>query len=219
MIHMFYPLQNRPSYPFQGIIPPSGLRIITSGWQEVFRHILLEVMPVGVLAQHFSRELGAPTKELYSMPGLVFLADFFGWTAHEAAEAYIFRIDVQYALNFQPGVTVSSRTVERYQKTLSRQRTGHPDLPRRDHPVGRLARTHISHQQLHSTHVFSHMASFGRIKLMALAIKRFFTQVKRHAPESYVALPEVFRLRYQPAQSHCSPRPRMPKRDNARGSR
>ena len=58
------------------------------------------------------------------MAGLVFLADFFGWTAQEAAEAYIFRSDVQYALNLEPGVTVSSRTVERYQKTLSRRRTG-----------------------------------------------------------------------------------------------
>jgi hypothetical protein len=59
----------------------------------------------------------------------------------------------------------------------------------------------ISQQRLDSTHVFSHMASFGRIKLMAVAIKRFLTQVKRHAPESYAALPEAFRLRYQPAES------------------
>jgi len=71
---------------------------------------------VGELAENFSRKLGAPTKELYSMAGLVFLADFFGWTAEEAVHAYIFRSDVQYALNLQPGVTVCSRTVERYQK-------------------------------------------------------------------------------------------------------
>ena len=63
-------------------------------------------MPVGELAENFSRKLGTPTKELYSMAGLVFLADFFGWTAQEAVEAYIFRSDVQYALNLEPGVTV-----------------------------------------------------------------------------------------------------------------
>ena len=50
------------------------------------------------------------------MAGLVFLADFFGWTAQEAIEVYIFRSDVQYALNLEPGVTVSTRSVERYQK-------------------------------------------------------------------------------------------------------
>jgi Transposase DDE domain len=201
MIHANDPRQNRLFDPFEGMIPPAGQRIISSGWQGVFRHILLEVMPVGELAQHFSHELGAPTKELYSMAGLVFLADFFGWTAQEATEAYIFRIDVQYALNLEPGATVCSRTVERYQKLF------------RDNDLAalifhdvttRLAESlelNISQQRLDSTHVFSHMASFGRIKLMAVAIKRFLTQVKRHAPESYAALPEVFRLRYQPAES------------------
>ena len=73
-------------------------------------------MPVDDLAQHFSETLGAPTKELYSMAGLVFLADFFDWTAQEAVEAYIFRSDIQYALNLEPGVTLSTRTFERYQQ-------------------------------------------------------------------------------------------------------
>ena len=91
MIHMVDPRQNRLFDLFQGVIPPAGQRIIAEGWQGVFRHALLEVMPVGELAENFSRELGAPTKELYSMAGLVFLADFFGWTAQEAVEVYIFR--------------------------------------------------------------------------------------------------------------------------------
>ena len=75
-----------------------------SGGGSLIRHALLEVMPVGELAENFSRELGAPTKELYSMARLVFLADFFGWTAQEAVEVYIFRSDLQYALNLEPGV-------------------------------------------------------------------------------------------------------------------
>ena len=45
------------------------------------------------------------------------------------------------------------------------------------------------------------MATFGRTRLMAVAIKRFLTQVKRHAPELYALLPEEFRRRYEPAQS------------------
>ena len=219
MIHANDPRQNRLFDPFEGMIPPAGQRIISSGWQGVFRHILLEVMPVGELAQHFSHELGAPTKELYSMAGLVFLADFFGWTAQEATEAYIFRIDVQYALNLEPGATVCSRTVERYQKLF------------RDNDLAalifhdvttRLAESlelNISQQRLDSTHVFSHMASFGRIKLMAVAIKRFLTQVKRHAPESYAALPEVFRLRYQPAESQLFAGAKDAERGSGRGSR
>ena len=113
MIHSVDPRQNRLFDPFDGVIPPAGRKIIGNGWQGLFRHVLLEVMPVGELGPHFSDSLGAPTKELYSMAGLVFLADFFGWNTQEAIEAYIFRSDVQYALNLEPGAEVSARTVER----------------------------------------------------------------------------------------------------------
>lgn len=201
MIHTVDPRQNRLFDPFDGVIPPVGRRIIADGWQGVFRHVLLEVMPVGDLARHFSDSLGAPTKELYSMAGLVFLADFFGWTAQEAAEAYIFRSDVQYALNLEPGAEASTRSVERYQKTFRDN-----DLAARvfEDVTDRLVRAldlDVSRQRLDSTHVFSHMASFGRTKLLAVAIKRFLTQLQRHDPDAYAALPEDLRQRYAPAQA------------------
>jgi hypothetical protein len=201
MIHTVNPRQNRLFDPFVGVIPPAGQRIIGSGWQGVFRHVLLELMPVGKLADHFSRQLGAPTKELYSMAGLVFLADFFDWTAQEATEAYIFRSDVQYALNLEPGVEVSSRTVERYQKLFREDELAAQVF--HDVTIGLAEKLEldISRQRLDSTHLFSHMASFGRTKLMAVAIKRFLTQVIRHAPDQFAALPEEFRKRYQPVES------------------
>jgi hypothetical protein len=201
MIHIVDPRQNRLFDPFEGVIPPAGQRIIAEGWQGVFRHALLEVMPVGELAENFSRQLGAPTKELYSMAGLVFLADFFGWTAQEAAEAYIFRSDVQYALNLEPGVTVSSRTVERYQKLFRDNELATEIFHNVTTRLAEMLELDISCQRLDSTHVFSHMASFGRTKLMAVAIKRFLTQVRRHASELYATLPEEFRHRYEPAGS------------------
>jgi hypothetical protein len=201
MIHSVDPRQKRLFDPFEGIIPPAGRRLIAEGWQGVFRHVLLELMPVGDLAKHFSRDLGAPTKELYSMASLVFLADFHDWTVQQATEAYLFRIDVQYALNLEPGASVSSRTVERYQKLF---RDNELAIKIFEDVTGRLTdalEINVTQQRLDSTHVFSHMATFGRTKLMAVAIKRFLTQVKRHTPEQYTALPEDFRRRYECSQS------------------
>ena len=201
MIHSVDPRQNRLFDPFDGVIPLVGRRIIADGWQGVFRHVLLDVMPVRELGRHFSDALGAPTKELYSMAGLVFLADFFGWTAQEAIEAYIFRSDVQYALNLEPGAEVSTRTLERYQKLFRED-----DLAARvfEDVTTRLINAldlDVSRQRLDSTHVFSHMASFGRTKLMAVAIKRFLTQLQRHDADAYATLPQDLRQRYQPAQA------------------
>jgi hypothetical protein len=45
------------------------------------------------------------------------------------------------------------------------------------------------------------MATFGRTKLMAIAIKRFLTQIQRHDIDAYTTLPEDFRKRYAPPQS------------------
>ena len=201
MIHSVDPRQNRLFDPFQGIIPPAGRKIISDGWQGLFRHAILEVMPVGKLAQHFSNSLGTHTKELFSMAGLVFLADFFDWNPQEAVVAYIFHSDVQYALNTEPGVTLCTRTIERYQQLFRDN-----DLAARvfDKVTTRLIEAlelDVSRQRLDSTHVFSHMATFGRTKLMAIAIKRFLTQLQRHDSDAYAALPDDFRQRYTPAQA------------------
>ena len=91
--------------------------------ENLFRYVILEILPVAKLAQHFHPTTGAPTKELHSMAGLVFLADFLNWTAQDASEALMFRNDVQYALNLQPGAEVSDRTVERYQKLFREDNT------------------------------------------------------------------------------------------------
>jgi hypothetical protein len=69
MIHSVDPRQNRLFDPFDGVIPPAGRKIIGNGWQGLFRHVLLEVMPVGELVPHFSDSLGAPTKELWLFAG------------------------------------------------------------------------------------------------------------------------------------------------------
>src|SRR3954451_7788432 len=82
MIHAVDPRQNRLFDPFDGVIPPVGRRIIADGWQGLFRHVILEVMPVAELASHFSDSMGAPTKELYSaLRGIV-------WVVFRASAAY-----------------------------------------------------------------------------------------------------------------------------------
>lgn len=201
MRHIVNPRQERLFDPFQGLFSTIALRTISQGWQGVFRHVILELLPVAKLATHFHPTLGTRTKELYSMAGLVFLADFQHWTAQEAAEAYMFRTDVQYALNLEPGAEVSDRTVERYQKLFRDDDAAAQIFDDVTAALVEKLELDVSRQRLDSTHLLSNMATFGRTKLMAVAIKRFLTQVKRHAPELYTPLPEELRLRYEPAQS------------------
>ena len=135
------------------------------------------------------------------MAGLVYLADFHDWNAQQATEAYMFHTDVQFALNVEPGVQICTRTFDRYQKFFLEDDLARQIFENVTEVLIEKLELDVSRQRLDSTHVFSHMATFGRTKLMAVAIKRFLVQVKRHNPEAYAALPEALRLRYELAQS------------------
>lgn len=202
MRHIVNPQQGRLFDPFDGMIPPLGWDRMRNGWQGVFRTTLLELMPARRLAEHFSPTFGRPTKELYSVAGLLFLQEFQNWTVPEAVEAYLFRTDIQFALNLEPGRDqMCERTLERYRALfLEDEGAGHVMQQVTDRLIG-LLEIDIAKQRLDSTHVFSNMASFGRTRLMAVAIKRFLTQVKRHHLADFEALPAELRQRYAPSQA------------------
>ena len=56
--------------------------------------MLLVLMPVRSLGDHFDPILGRPTKELYSVAGLLFLQESHGWTNAQAVEAYLCRTSI-----------------------------------------------------------------------------------------------------------------------------
>ena len=106
-------------------------------------------------------------------------------------------MDIHYALNLEPvAQDISVRTFER---NLARFETDElakaimMDVTMR--LVG-LLEIHIDQQRLDSTHIFSDMASFGRTRLMGVAIKRFLKRVKGQDSEAYEAMDESLRQRY-----------------------
>ena len=102
---------------YQTHLSSVGYARILKGWQGVFRHVILDVLPVDELGEHFSADQGRPTKELYSMAGLLLIMEFKDWTVDEAAEAYMYSADLQYALNLgRDNQSMTEPTVERYQK-------------------------------------------------------------------------------------------------------
>ncbi|MFO7900703.1 MAG: hypothetical protein R6V58_16785 [Planctomycetota bacterium] len=70
------PRQNDLFDEYERILSPVACRRICNGWQGVFRHAILELMPVDALAGEFSPDMGTPTKELYSMAGLLLIKAF-----------------------------------------------------------------------------------------------------------------------------------------------
>jgi len=183
---------------FEEILSPVAYRKLQSGWQHLFRCAILKLMPAGKLAEHFHPIIGRPTKELYSIAGLLFVMEFRNWTHEEAADAYMFNVDLQYALNLAPEQqSLSRRTIERYIKLFREDELASDIMHTVTSELIALLELDISKQRLDSTHIESNMAKFGRIKLMATTIRRFLAQVKRHDEGSYNALKKAVRERYE----------------------
>jgi len=60
---------------FTRIFSPLAYKRVRAGWQEMFRQLILHLLPVDVVEKAFDPSLGRPTKELYSMAGLILIME------------------------------------------------------------------------------------------------------------------------------------------------
>ncbi len=197
------PLQT-PLFDPLSHLPDSHRRSFMGSPEGVIRAAVLEVLPVDELAEKFSAVTGAPTKELYSMAGLILMMEFNDWTVQEAVNEYMWNHKVQLALNIQGHYPeICERTLYRYIKLFAEDddSLSNKVMERVTRALVDLGEIDISRQRLDSTHVFSNMAVFGRTRMMGVTIKRFLTQVIRHNKDAYEALPLELRERYKPSQS------------------
>jgi len=126
--------------PYDTVLTDLTRRRLLEDWPGVFRHVILELMPVEALREHFHPGLGRPTRELYSMAGLILLMEFHHWTKQQAVEAYCFHLNVQYALNLEPVAhDLSVRTLERYQRYFEQDDLAEGRDARGDHAAGGVA--------------------------------------------------------------------------------
>lgn len=188
--------------PAESMFSPAAVKYMREDWPGLFRAQMLHLMPVKSLGEHFHPAVGAPTKELYGMAGAIFLKEFFNLTIQETVLRYLTDGCWHYALNVMPTqVSIGHASIERYMKLFAEDNLAQEVFDRVTSALVEALELDVSRQRLDSTHVFSDMANFGRTKLMAVTIKRFLTQLKRHHAAAFDALPQDLRDRYASAQA------------------
>ena len=172
-------------------------------WPGIFRHVVLELMPVTELGSHLHASLGRPSKELYSMAGLILMMEMKNWTKQEAVTEYCFNMAVHYALNLEPvAQDLSVRSLERYILKYETEDLAAKVMHEVSMELVKILDLKVDQQRLDSTHIFSHMADFGRTRLMGVAIKRFLAKVNQFDTKGYTSLEESLRQRYAPSVHH-----------------
>lgn len=183
-------------------LAPNALKALQTGWEGVFRRSILKLLPAYELGEKFDPKLGRPTKELFSMAGLILIAEFKNLTIDQAASAYTFDASVQFALNLpRDGQYVSPRTIDNYRKRFREDDLAQRVFQDVTRALVEELGIEVSRQRLDSTHVVSRMARLGRRRLLAVGVKRFLVQLAKHRPEDFGELAEELRERYHPAES------------------
>ncbi len=183
---------------YRDLLCPEALELLENGVYGIIRRSILRVLPVERLEEDFSKETGRPTKELYSMAGLLFLKEYFNWSLEETRFNYMADLKIQYALNIErDGIRLGERTLERYLSIFRRKELAKEVMERVTETLLSELDIEISEQRLDSTHVFSNMAAWTRKRLLFRIVQRFLNQVRRHENDRYYRIDCAFRERYE----------------------
>ncbi len=180
-----FPTQQRLFDPFEGVIGPMGRKMIDNGWQGLFRQVLLEQMPVALIGEGLSDSQGRPSVELHAITALLLIREFQGWTVPQTHEALLFRTDIQFALNLEPGTEITQRTIERYiARMQSNEKISEEIFAKVTDTLLKSMEVKVKKQRLDSTHVLSDMANLGRAQMIGVALRRFFHKLEKYDQKS-----------------------------------
>jgi hypothetical protein len=184
-------------FPFMG--PKRKQRIETS-WAKVFREHILADLPVEKVFSKYDAVMGAPTKELHAMLGLMLLQQMQDLTDEEAVDQFAYNLQWQYALNItstaDADAYVSLKTLWTMRDIMTKKGIYETLFNEVTTKLSEVFSVDISKQRFDSVHVFSNMRHLGRIGLFLKTIKKFLVNLKRHHLDLYDALDKTLTDRY-----------------------
>ena len=175
---------------------PKRRRMLDLGWPGLFREHLLCELPVDQIRSCYRQGIGRPSKELYTILGVMVLQQSMDLNDLEAIEQLSYNIQWHYALNItedsDEAKYVSEKTLWTMRQLLTLRGL---DKTIFDNVTAKLAKVFsvdIQKQRLDSVHIKSNMRRLGRISIFAQTIRGFLVNLKRRFPELHnTILPAV----------------------------
>jgi hypothetical protein len=186
------------------ILGPKRKQRIEESWAKIFREHILPVLPVEKVFSKYNSVMGAPTKELHSMLGLMILQQMHDLTDEEAVDQFAYNLQWHYALNItsttDADAYVSPKTLWTMRDTLTERGIYTKIFEEVTTTLAEVFKVDITKQRFDSVHIFSNMRYLGRIGLFVKTIKKFLVNLKRHHKDLYEALDKALSDRYMTKQ-------------------
>ena len=154
-------------------LSPKRRGLLDQSWSGLFRNEILRQLPVNELKANFSKVMGRPTKELYTMLGVILLQQAHNLTDEETIFQLAFNIQWHYALNItdesDEAKYFSLKTLWNFRQLVIENKL---DSILFDKVTDRLAKcfnVNTDKQRIDSVHIKSNMRRLGRISIFPQA--------------------------------------------------
>jgi len=186
------------------LLGPKRKHLIETSWAKVFREHILPTLPVNKVLSQYDPIMGAPTKELYAILGLMVIQQMHDLTDDEAVSQFAFNMQWHYALNItstaDADAYVSPKTLWNMRDILTEQGIYTTIFEEVTKTLAEVFSVDVSKQRFDSVHVFSNMRHLGRLGLFVKTIKKFLVNLKRQHKDLYESLETAITDRYMTKQ-------------------
>jgi len=138
---------------------------------------------------------GRPSVELHSIIGLMMIRRLHNWTVTQTHEAILFRSDIQYALNLEPGIDIAQPTIERSLQKMQRDEQLSEEFfarvtDPRHRPAAAIAGSEGQNTAARLDARAQRRGRDGASLDDGGALRRFFHQLKRHDTAMFDRAPD-----------------------------
>ena len=181
-------------------LSPKRRQMLDQSWPGLFKKFILPELPVSELSPFFNAGFGRPTKDLYTVLGVLILKETHDLTDYEAVDQLAFNIQWHYALN----ITEESDSAKYMcPKTLWNMRmiVAENGLEKTLFDAGTQKLAEVFNvdpdkQRIDSVHVQSNMRKLGRITIFSNSIHKFVKNLKRQHPSLFETIEDALIERY-----------------------
>jgi hypothetical protein len=158
-----------------------GKRLVNI-WPQVFRDQVFPSLPVDAVASTYCKDNGAPTKNLNTMLGLLFIQELMDLTDQQTIDALAFDKRIQYALHVDNAVDnkvyISLRNYKYFKERVAKLDLVKTMLDNATMSLAEANNVDTSNLRMDSVHIYSNMKSLSRGGIFNAGISRFFQKAR-----------------------------------------
>lgn len=181
-------------------LSPKRRRMLDESWSGLFRDQLLCELPVNKITPFLRDGVGAPSKELYTLLGVLLFQQTMDLNDAQVVEQLSFNIQWHYALNIteesDSAKYISEKTLWHWRQVLTQHGLDQLIFDNISTKLNRAFNVNTAEQRIDSVHIKSNMRRLGRIGIFSHTINKFLVNLKRQCPSLYKSIGNELLERY-----------------------